>query len=130
MNRRDFITKSIAVGLSGSVVSKALVANDTGKAVTLSAKNAKLIPPGTDPIPVAFLISSNVELMDCVGPYEVLSYVKPEGRAEADTWAFKLYTVSEEAQFEDGVGGIKISANYTFENAPQPKVIVVPAQKG
>jgi transcriptional regulator GlxA family with amidase domain len=41
-----------------------------------------------------------------------------------------LYTVSERTDDITGSGGLKLVPDYTFDTAPQPKVIVVPAQRG
>ncbi len=43
---------------------------------------------------------------------------------------FRLYTVSESTQPIRASGGLQIVPDFTFENAPPPKVIVIPAQKG
>jgi YHS domain-containing protein/putative intracellular protease/amidase len=41
---------------------------------------------------------------------------------------FRLYTVSESTSPIRASGGMKIVPDYTFEDAPAPKVIVIPAQ--
>ena len=41
---------------------------------------------------------------------------------------FRLYTVSESTSPIHTSGGMKIVPDYSFENAPAPKVIVIPAQ--
>jgi transcriptional regulator GlxA family with amidase domain len=43
---------------------------------------------------------------------------------------FKLYTVAENTEPIEASGGMKIVPDYTFENAPAPKVVVIPAQAG
>ena len=43
---------------------------------------------------------------------------------------FDLYTVAETAKAVTVSAGMKIEPNYTFDNAPAPKVIVIPAQGG
>ena len=47
-----------------------------------------------------------------------------------DQMAFQLFTVSEKTDPVTGSGGLKLVPDYTFESAPLPKVVVVPAQKG
>jgi transcriptional regulator GlxA family with amidase domain len=44
--------------------------------------------------------------------------------------AFRLYTVAESAKPIVASSGMKIVPDYTFENAPAPRVIVIPAQRG
>jgi len=41
-----------------------------------------------------------------------------------------LFTVSETTEPLRGSGGLKLVPDYTFDSAPQPKVVVVPAQRG
>jgi len=43
---------------------------------------------------------------------------------------FRLYTVAEKMATLRISGGMKVQPDYTFANAPAPKVIVIPAQNG
>ena len=43
---------------------------------------------------------------------------------------FRLFTVSETTKPLRGSAGLQLVPDYTFENAPQPKVIVVGAAAG
>ena len=43
---------------------------------------------------------------------------------------FNLYTVSEKIEPIQASAGMKIVPDYTFENVPDPKVVVIPAQAG
>ena len=43
--------------------------------------------------------------------------------------AFRLYTVAETKKPIIASGGMKIIPDYTFQTAPAPKLIVIPAQK-
>ncbi len=43
---------------------------------------------------------------------------------------FKTYTVSDSLTPVKAGNGLMIVPNYSFENAPSPQVIVIPAQKG
>src|SRR2546430_3932290 len=42
---------------------------------------------------------------------------------------FRLYTVSDKTAPIQAGGGMKIVPDYSFANAPAPKVIVIPAQR-
>src|SRR5438132_8381221 len=76
------------------------------------------------PIPVAFVISEGAVVIDCGGPGEVFRDVMlPNG-----DHPFRLYTVSDKIAPITASGGMKIVPDYTFANAPAPKVIVIPAQ--
>ena len=89
------------------------------------AKANPLKPPAQGSIPVAFLISEGAQVIDFTGPWEVFQDVIVPGRTEHP---FRLYTVSESTSPIHTSGGMKIIPDYTFENAPAPKVIVIPAQ--
>ena len=85
-----------------------------------------LAPPATGKIPVAFVISDGAVVIDFCGPWEVFQDASPmDGKG-----GFNLYTVAEKQAPVETSGGMKILPNYTFENAPQPKIIVIPAQNG
>jgi putative intracellular protease/amidase/YHS domain-containing protein len=85
-----------------------------------------ITPPATGKIPVAFVISDDAVIIDFCGPWEVFQDASPmDGKG-----GFQLYTVAEENAPIKTSGGMKILPNYTFENAPRPKVIVIPAQNG
>jgi transcriptional regulator GlxA family with amidase domain len=76
------------------------------------------------PIPVAFVISEGAVVIDFCGPWEVFRDVMlPSG-----DHPFRLYTVSDKTSPITAGGGMKIVPDYTFTNAPAPKVIVIPAQ--
>ncbi len=85
-----------------------------------------LQPPAEGSIPVAFLLSDNAVVIDFAGPWEVFSNVSVPGRAAGPV--FQLYTVAATAAPITASGGMTIVPNYTFANAPAPKVIVIPAQ--
>ena len=87
----------------------------------------KLTPPKTGAIPVAFVISPHWTVIDAMGPWEVFQDVAIEGRGFN---TFELFTVAESLEPVTGTAGIKVVPNYTFQNAPPPKVIVIGAQAG
>ena len=90
-----------------------------------AVETKSLKPPAQGSIPVAFLISEGAVMIDFTGPWEVFQDVMIPGRADHP---FHLYTVSESTSPIHASSGMKIVPDYTFENAPAPKVIVIPAQ--
>ena len=90
-----------------------------------TAKTEPLKAPAEGSIPVAFLISEGAQVIDFTGPWEVFQDVMVPGRTDHP---FRLYTVSGSTSPIRTSGGMKIVPEYTFENAPPPKVIVIPAQ--
>ena len=71
-------------------------------------------------------------MIDFAGPWEVFQdvMVADAKNQEDHRHPFRLYTVSENTEAIEASGGMKIVPDYTFENAPAPKVVVIPAQAG
>src|SRR6266404_5329858 len=84
-----------------------------------------LKPPAQGQIPVAFVISEGAVIIDFCGPWEVFRDVNIPGRQDGP---FQLYTVSDTTSPIHAGGGMQIIPDYTFANAPAPKVVVIPAQ--
>lgn len=116
------ITLTVLGQVFGSNSAKAPSGSESSQS---AAKINPLKPPAQGSIPVAFLISEGAQVIDFTGPWEVFQDAMVPGRSEPP---FRLYTVSESASPIHTSGGMKIVPDYTFENAPPPKVIVIPAQ--
>lgn len=78
-----------------------------------------------DGVPVAFLLSDDTVMIDFAGPWEVFDDAQVAGHMQP---AFKLYTVAQTTKPVRMSGGATIVPQFTFETAPKPKVVVVPAQ--
>ena len=124
MKRREFISQTASAGV--------IVAAGPLSRGVFSAPAKKLTPPAKGKIPVAFTISEDVTVIDFAGPWEVFQDVMISGRGSdhEDQMPFQLYTVSDTTAPVTGSAGLKLVPDYTFESAPEPKVIVVPAQRG
>ncbi|MGO4380292.1 DJ-1/PfpI family protein [Pseudoduganella sp. RAF53_2] len=120
MNRRDLFRLSTAMGLTAALpaLGKAAAAAPT------PARVPALQPPPDGAIPVAFLLSDGAVMIDFAGPWEVFENVSIPGREQA----FNLYTVAATTKPIKASGGMTIVPEYSFDNAPAPKVIVIPAQ--
>jgi len=106
---------------------------DAANVLAFSTSNEnKLTPPKTGKIPVAFLVSRGATMIDYAGPWEVFQdvHIPSRGSDHADQMPFELFTVSDTTEIVVGSAGLKIVPNYSFENAPSPKVVVIPAQGG
>jgi transcriptional regulator GlxA family with amidase domain len=83
---------------------------------------------------VAFPISEDVQVIDMAGPWEVFQDVMiqegPHEEGMDHRMPFELFTVAENKDVVTATGGMKIVANYTFADAPIPKIVVVAAQHG
>ena len=127
--RRELLLASGSVGLAAAVpLSVAAEQPSSGDNLVKSAVGlSPLKPPASGPIPVAFVISKGAVVIDFAGPWEVFENAAVPGRDMMDS-AFEVYTVAETLDPITASGGMKIVPNHTFQNAPQPKVIVIPAQ--
>ena len=123
INRRKALQFSLLASSASSVFASTPAGEE--KALRERAPINPLTPPADSSIPVAFLLSEGAVVIDFTGPWEVFERVrKPKGTYDA----FRLYTVAETSNPIRTSGGMKIVPDYTIENAPLPKVIVIPAQ--
>jgi transcriptional regulator GlxA family with amidase domain len=135
INRKDLVNAAARSGLIAALalfVIGQLSANAAPIETTASSGDNKqtgkansLKPPAQGSIPVAFLISEGAVIIDFCGPWEVFQDVVIPGREDHP---FRLYTVAETTAPIRASGGMKILPDYTLENVPAPKVIVIPAQ--
>jgi len=95
----------------------------TAARLTVSAKGR---------IKVAFVVTDGAVMIDFAGPWEVFRDVKisSRGTSRHDTHVFDMYTVSDTREPIHESAGMKILPDYTFKDAPQPNIVVVPAQSG
>ena len=126
MKRRQFMHQSASLGAvlaAGSLTPNWLLASST---------DGKLTPPAKGKIPVAFTISEGVTVIDFAGPWEVFQdvMITTRGQDHDEQMPFQLFTVAEKIEPIIGSGGLKLVPDYTFETVPQPKIVVVPAQRG
>jgi transcriptional regulator GlxA family with amidase domain len=137
MKRREFLANSTTAGivLAASAIpfaqSCTAKSNSDRAVAETSADGHRLAPPDKARIPVAFAISEGVTVIDFAGPWEVFQDVMINGRGQGmEQMPFQLFTVAERMGPVSGSAGLKLIPDYTFDTAPQPKVVVVPAQTG
>ena len=123
----SFVAGSLALPAAKSTASEAsgdskMSPEDT----TQMSRPNLLIPPSSGAIPVAFVISEGAVIIDFCGPWEVFQ----DAQTLHGDQLFNLYTVAETAKPVKARGGMMIVPNYSFQTAPLPKVIVIPAQNG
>lgn len=117
MNRRDLFRLTSAVAVTATL-----------PAASLAAPITPLQPPAAGPLRVAFLLSKGAVVIDFAGPWEVFDNVAIPGSAREN--AFQLYTVAATTDPIEVSGGMTVVPAYTFATAPQPHIIVIPAQDG
>jgi transcriptional regulator GlxA family with amidase domain len=134
MNRRELLKRTAALGVAAgipSLLAGKLFAGADGVQAESAIDKTKLVynsltPPAQGSIPVAFPISEGAVIIDFCGPWEVFQDVQLHGHKDSP---FHLYTVAETKEPIIASGGMKITPEHTFQTAPVPKVIVIPAQK-
>ncbi|HEX3250230.1 MAG TPA: DJ-1/PfpI family protein [Pyrinomonadaceae bacterium] len=136
MRRREFLVTGATATLMTST-NIVPIARTSVFAEPKPAEANKLTPPADGAIPVAFAISRGATMIDFAGPWEVFQDVMIPAKAQDGQqghanhrMAFNLYTVSEKVEPIEASAGMKIIPDYTFETAPAPKVVVIPAQAG
>lgn len=75
---------------------------------------------------VAILIFNDVEVLDFAGPFEVFSVTGKRENLEP----FNVYTVAETAAAVLARNQFSVNPRYTFANAPEPDILVVPGGYG
>ena len=125
INRTDLLNTVSRIGLAAALALFVVAQLSASAARAETATTNPLKPPAQGQIPIAFVISEGAVIIDFCGPWEVFRDVNIPGRQDGP---FQLYTVSDKTDPITAGGGMKIVPNYTFANAPAPKVIVIPAQ--
>ena len=127
MNRRRFLATT--AGLAGAAailpMTDALSADESPKGLVIG--KSKLQPPAKGSIPLALLISPNLNVIDFSGPWGVFESVSVPA---ADEPPFRLFTVAESGDTVVSGSGLKLVPHYTFADVPEVKVVVIPAQRG
>jgi transcriptional regulator GlxA family with amidase domain len=138
MKRRDFLKGTARLGVFAAIpasAARALAGGWTGAGAGTDTKGNRpgaaegrpIKPPAQGSVPVAFLVSNGAVVIDFCGPWEVFQDVSVPGRNDEP---FRLYTVAETMEPIRASAGMKIVPEYTFQTAPAPKVVVIPAQRG
>jgi putative intracellular protease/amidase len=97
-----------------------------------AAPRTRLVPPEHGSIPVAFVMTEGAVMIDFAGPWEVFQDVMVPSRGSdmSDQHVFHPYVVSDTKEPIHTSGGMTVTPDYTFDDAPAPKIVVVPAQHG
>ena len=119
------MTRTIAFSLLAALSFSAV-------ATAAPASNKKLVAPEHGSIPVAFVLTEGAVMIDFAGPWEVFQdvMVPSRGSAMSDMHVFHPYTVSDKKEPLHVSGGMTVTPEYTFDDAPAPKIVVIPAQQG
>jgi len=116
LNRRQLVAGSAA--LLGAAAFARTGSESTGAGAALAGRTQR-------PAKVAFLIDEGATIIDFCGPWEALNDASVAGVP-----GFELYTVATSTRPIKAEGGMKIVPDYSLTDAPQPAVIIIPAQGG
>ena len=85
-------------------------------------------------INVGIFVFDEVEVLDFAGPFEVFSRTRllkgAESRRSNDSAPLNPFTVSIDTKPLTDTGGLKIIADYTFNNFPKIDILIVPGGYG
>ena len=103
--------------------SKPVVAQVDKRGGEAGDKVAPRAQPQPKPAPrnLAILIFDGVQIIDYTGPYETFGHTYSN-----DGPTFNIYTVSEKTAPITTAMGMSVNPKYSFENAPEPDVLLVP----
>jgi len=102
--------------LAGLAVLNQPILAQTDKAAATTETRQKRAPRN-----LAILIFEGVQIIDYTGPYETFGHAYSD-----DGPVFNIYTVAEKAGPITTAMGMTVTPKYSFENAPQPNVLLVP----
>ena len=94
----------------------------TALAVLLLAPAATSAAPATRN--VAIVLYEGVEILDFAGPSEV--FKAAAGMVEGDTPAFRPYTVAATKAPVTSQGFVRITPEFSVDDAPRPDIVVIP----
>ena len=123
--RSGFLLALGVLALGALFTSGAPVKDNHSDRNEVTTDATSLRPPDKGQIPVAFVISDGAVIIDFCGPWEVFQDAMIPS---SEQMPFRLYTVGETKKPIRTSGGMQIVPDYTIQNAPPPKVIVIPAQ--
>jgi transcriptional regulator GlxA family with amidase domain len=122
VNRRRFTTMAVGAGIA---VPLGVLGLDRTEGTPSGARlpDRPLPVPTDGTIRTAVAIGPGANVIDLSGPWEVFQ----DAAVAHAAGQFELYTVAESTGAVDASGGLRIDAAYTYDTAPQPHVVVVPA---
>ena len=119
MQRRTFVSRTLTA-TALAVFARA------GRAADKATQLERL--PDRRTTKIAFLLGDHANVIDTAGPWEVFQDVEVDALVGKRS-PFELYTVGPSEEVLTMTGGLRVLPNYSIANAPQPNVIVVPAQR-
>ena len=127
VKRREFTAVALGAGvgipLAAVELSRALASPETLAKPRLPDRPLPI--PQDAVIRTAVAIGPGTNVIDLAGPWEVFQ----DAAISAAAARFELFTVAQETKTVEASGGLRIEPTYSYETAPQPQVVVVPAHQ-
>jgi transcriptional regulator GlxA family with amidase domain len=124
VNRKQFAAAAVGAGI-GVPLAAAGLRKVAESPAALSLPERPLPVPVDGIVRTAFAIGYGTNVIDTSGPWEVFQDAAVAGGAAS----FELFTVAESTDPVDASGGLRIMPTYSYDDAPQPNVVVVPAHQ-
>ncbi len=124
MNRRQFTVTALGAGI-GLPLATVELTGARGSDSPSPLPERRLPVPADGVIRAAIAIGPGVNVIDLAGPWEVFQDAAVSGGAAG----FELFTVADDTSPVDATGGLRIVPTYSFDTAPQPQVVVIPAHQ-
>ena len=123
MKRREFTALALGAGI-GIPLAAAELERTAGRSRP-RLPDRPLAIPSDGIIRTAVAIGPGTNVIDLAGPWEVFQDAAMAG----DAARFELFTVAQETGTVEASGGLRLEPMYSYETAPQPQVVVVPAHQ-
>ena len=123
MNRRQFTAATIGAGIGVPLAAFELT-RGSGQAAPSALPNRPLRVPPDGLIRTAVAIGPGTNVIDLAGPWEVF---QDSGFDGSSSGRFKLFTVAADTSTIEASGGLAIQPHYSYDSAPDPHVVVIPA---
>jgi transcriptional regulator GlxA family with amidase domain len=124
VNRKQFAAAALGAGVGVPLAAAGLGRALDGRA-TASLPERPLSLPAAGVIRTAFAIGYGTNVIDLSGPWEVFQDAAVAGGGAS----FELFTVAESTDALEASGGLRITPTYSYGEAPQPNVVVIPAHQ-
>src|SRR5689334_15598023 len=129
MDRKNALLRvaALAGGIGASSTLLAAATSGSKPTGTPAPERGKpLKPPASGPIRVGIIVGPQLVAIDAFGPYAAFRAATMSADRMA-TPLFQSYMISANTDPID-IDGLRLRAQYSFADAPQPHVIVVPNQ--
>jgi transcriptional regulator GlxA family with amidase domain len=124
MNRRRFTALALGAGIGVPLAAAELTGAFGGDTPT-PQPDRRLPLPADGTIRAAFAVGPGVNVIDLAGPWEVFQDTAVFGGAAS----FELFTVADDTSVVEATGGLRLVPGYSYDTAPQPQVVVIPAHQ-